>query len=130
MLPGPPAACQPELAGFQVQHFDSPRFRIDQPVFLHAVLLVKVALVDPIAPTRFRRDDFRYQVSGALKAVPDDAQAFLGHKNDVRLDRATRSQNHIQGGDCRFAQATPADPSLERVMETINDLLMKKRWRR
>ena len=36
------------LAFFEREHFDRLRFRINQPIFLHAVLFVKTALFDAV----------------------------------------------------------------------------------
>ena len=68
-----PAACQLVCASFEEEHLDRPGFGVNQPEFLHAVLLVEIALVELLCRERLGgvTDDERRRCV-RLQLLPDE----------------------------------------------------------
>ena len=69
----------------QVDNLDPPGERINQPVFLHAVLAVPREFEYPITPGRSRREHLHDEVRRPPGPVSDDPETFCGDEDDVWL---------------------------------------------
>src|SRR6266550_6782996 len=126
---GMPATHELELAAGQMQDFHRERFGINQPILLHAVLFVEVALVNPVAPARVGRNDFCNQVRRAHEPRLDDVKTFSGNDHDVGLSGSRVGEHHVERANSSLAETPLADVTLQVIVEAINDLLMKEGWR-
>src|SRR4051794_4894862 len=118
---------QPLASILQMENFHRSSLGVNDPILFDAVLLVEVALLNPIAVAVAERHHFDYQVRRTSNCPLDDAQPVARNEYRVGLHDEVRRQDHVYRTMNNRSGVMGACPLIKLPRNAHDNLLMIER---